>query len=206
MSLSSMDLLEFGPYRKPNDNPIYVSSESNHPHNVLRNIPVGINKRLSSISATKEIFDKAAPPYQEALKKSGFNYKLNYEPQSQLSSKNKNKRQRNIIWFNPPFSRGVATNIGQKFLEILDKNFPPQHPLHKIFNRNSVKMSYKCTANLARKIAAHNEKILNSEKNKEKEATKKSCNCRKKNECPVGGKCLQDEVVYQATVKRGDGV
>ena len=40
---------------KPNDNPIDVDSGSKHPPKVLENIPKGINKRLTSISATKEI-------------------------------------------------------------------------------------------------------------------------------------------------------
>ena len=36
------------------------------------------------------------------------------------------------------------------------------------------------------------------------QAPPKECNCRKKEEYPVGNKCLQGGVVYQATVKRGD--
>ena len=52
---------DFGPYLKPGDTPV------NHPPKVLENIPKGINRRLSSISATKEIFDKAVPVYQSAL-------------------------------------------------------------------------------------------------------------------------------------------
>ena len=62
---------EYGPFSKPNDTPIYVDASSNHPPKVIENIPMGINRRLSTISATKEIFDKAAPVYQAALKKSG---------------------------------------------------------------------------------------------------------------------------------------
>ena len=45
---------EFGPYLKPGDTPVYVDVGSNHPPKVLENIPKGINRRLSSISATKE--------------------------------------------------------------------------------------------------------------------------------------------------------
>ena len=149
---------EFGPYKKTNDNPVYVSSSSNHPPAVLKNIPLAVNKRLSNISSTKEIFEQAIPEYQEALRKSGYEHTLKYEPAQ--TNKPKNTRTRNKIYFNPPFSRNVATNVGQKFLQILDKNFPPHHPLHKILNRNTVKMSYKCTANLASKISAHNMKIL----------------------------------------------
>ena len=55
---------EYGPYMKPNDTPIYVHTGSNHPPKVLQNIPKGINRRLSLISATKEIFEREAPVYQ----------------------------------------------------------------------------------------------------------------------------------------------
>ena len=84
----------------------------------------------------------------------------------------------------------------------MDKHFPTGNPLHQIFNRNKVKMSYRCTTNLDRKISGHNAKILNSEKNSDE--PKKECNCRVKNDCPVQGKCLQSGVVYQATATRED--
>ena len=70
----------YKPYMKDNDLPIYVNRESNHPPNVLKNIPLGINQRLSRISANEEVFNKAAPPYQQALDKSGFKHKLKFEP------------------------------------------------------------------------------------------------------------------------------
>ena len=83
----------------------------------------------------------------------------------------------------------------------MDKHFPPGNPLNKIFNRNSVKMSYRCTPNLSRKMSAHNSNISNP---KVEQENQKECNCRKKNECPVENKCLQEGVIYQATVERGD--
>ena len=67
-------------------------------------------------------------------------------------------------------------------------------------------MSYRCTPNLARKISGHNSKILKAYENGEGPLVEKDCNCRKANECPVEGKCLQKGVVYQATLRRGDGV
>ena len=51
----------FKPYIKPGDKPIYVHSKSNHPPAILKNIPLSINKRLSKISANKDIFDAAVP-------------------------------------------------------------------------------------------------------------------------------------------------
>ena len=44
------------PYIKPGDRPLYVNSRSNHPPSILKNIPLAVNKRLSNISANKEIF------------------------------------------------------------------------------------------------------------------------------------------------------
>ena len=48
-----------------------------------------------------------------------------------------------IILFNSPFSKNVKTNVGCKFLCLIDKHFPRTKKLHKIFNRNNVKVS--CT-------------------------------------------------------------
>ena len=112
-----------------------------------------------------------------------------------------------MVWFNPPYSRAVATNVGREFLTLMDKHFPPGNPLHQIFNRSKVKMSYRCTQNLARNISGHNSKILSEAKNMQGlDLNKKECNCRKSSECPVENKCLTTSVVYQATIQRGDGV
>ena len=70
----------YKPYMKDNHSPLYVDKQSNHPPLILKNIPLGVNRRLSKISANKDIFDKASPPYQEALRKSGYEHILQYEP------------------------------------------------------------------------------------------------------------------------------
>ncbi len=120
----------YKPYMKPGNAPLYVNQHSNHPPSVLRGIPDAINKRLSNISSDTQSFDSAAPPYQEALRKSGFDYKLHYNPQL---PKPKRHRNRNAIWFNPPYSANVATDVGHKFLQAVDECFPPNHPLYRIF-------------------------------------------------------------------------
>ena len=58
-------------------------------------------------------------------------------------------------------------------------------------------MSYKTTPNLKRIIAAHNAKIL---RETETDENQKMCNCRKNRVCPLGGKCLINNIIYQATV------
>ena len=65
-------------------------------------------------------------------------------------------------------------------------------------------MSYKCTPSLARKISAHNKKILSEAKMQFETTEKRECNCSKNKKCPVEGKCLTTEVIYQATVKTND--
>ena len=186
------------PYAKPNNTPLYVHRESNHPHSILKNIPLAINKRLSEISSDKESFDKAAPTYQQALDKSGYKHQLRFDATSKDQTRSEVRtRRRNITWYNPPFSKNVATNVGKKFLRIVKESFTPGHPLRKIFNRNTLKVSYSCMPNLERKIGAHNKSSLanNSQSNE------KSCNCRDKRSCPLSGDCLIQNVVYQATVE-----
>ena len=107
----------------------------------------------------------------------------------------KHKRQRNIIWFNPPFSRNVSTNVAKKFLQLLDKHFPPSNSLHRIFNRNTVKVSYCCTQNLGNIIKSHNKKLISSNNQ-----IILPCNCRKKEECPLEGKCRVNDVIYKCIV------
>ena len=70
----------FKPYMKSNQTPVYVHMQSNHPPGILKNIPASGNKRLSSISSNEDIFKAALPPYQQALKNSGYNFELNFEP------------------------------------------------------------------------------------------------------------------------------
>ena len=71
--------------------------------------------------------------------------KLNYtEENNEIKQKS---RKRNILWFNPPYSISVKTNIGKLFRCLKNKNFPPIHKYRKIFNRNTVKKAiHACPA------------------------------------------------------------
>ena len=59
-------------------------------------------------------------------------------------------------------------------------------------------MSYRNTSNLKKIIASQNSKVIRQSENKEQN---KTCNCPKTKTCPLQGKCLLDNVVYQARVK-----
>ena len=134
-------------YQKPDNIIQYIHVESNHPPNIIKQIPKTIEKCLSQLSSNKEIFNESAPFYEDKLHQSGYQQKLKQNP---VITKTHSKRnhKRNIIWFNPTFNRNVSTKIGKYFLNLLDKHFLRNHRLHKIFNRNSVKVSYSRTKNM----------------------------------------------------------
>ena len=194
----------YEPYRKPNDIPIYINAMSNHPPTVIAHIPNAVEKRLSTLSSNKKVFDKSSKLYKEALQKCGYKKNINYEIQKvdEKKEENKNKkRSRKIIWYNPPFSANVKTNIGRKFLALIKKHFPPENKFHKIFNKNTTKISYSCMKNMNSIIRSHNDKIIKQSQNNENDPVKvNSCNCRKSSECPLKGKCKIESIVYKATV------
>ena len=164
--------------RKENDIPKYINVQSNHPKNIIKDIPKIINDRLSTISSNKDIFNQEENIYQEQLKEAGYIEQLKY-----LKSKTKkNTRKRNIIWFNPPYNQNVDNDRGRPFLNVIDGNFPKTNKLSKIINRNLVKLSYSCTQNMERIIKGHNNEIINKNTNIDREG----CSCRTQR-CPLNG-------------------
>jgi len=138
---------KFYPYRKPNEKPLYISAHSNHPESIIKQLPEMINKRINELSCNEEEFRKAKTTYESALSEAGYKYKIQYK----TIEKRKN-RPRKTIWFNPPFSLNVKTNIGKAFLKLVEKHFPKHHKLSKIFNKNSIKLRYSCMDNMAKLI------------------------------------------------------
>ena len=82
----------YRPFVKPGDRPKYVNSKSNRPPSILRYIPLAINKRLSSISSSKEIFDQAAPLYQTELNRAGYNHKLEYQNPTEAAKRKRHRK------------------------------------------------------------------------------------------------------------------
>lgn len=122
---------------------------------------------------------------QDALRRSGYNFELKYEKQDQKQTK-KRRNQRNITYFNPPFSLSVKTKIGDEFLRALDECFPSYHPLSKIINRNTVKLSYRCMPNIKQSINRHNQQV---QKGRTAANAIAGCSCVADRECPLNGNC-----------------
>jgi hypothetical protein len=192
------------PFTKPNNTILYVNADSNHPQSMKRNIPLACQKRLSLLSSNEDIFNAAAPEYQEALDKAGYKYQLRYDHTAKIGVQGKRYRAKEETWFNPPFSQNVKSNIGADFLKSVDSSFPKDHPLRSICNRNTLKLSYRTTSNMSQVISRHNKKVSSVEKEPIIPA-KADCNCQKsKLPCIMGGKCVPGCVVYQGAVTRKD--
>ena len=190
---------KYWPYKKPNDATLYIHKDSNHPKNVIKELPKSVNKRLSTISSDRNVFEKNKTEYQEALEKSGFTDRLEYKEyeKNKNEKEKKNKRKRKILWYNPPFNAAVKSNIAKQFLCLIEKHFPKSNKLSKIINKNKVKCSYSCTKNMETIIRNHNNKIL---KDPIAETEGKKCNCRSKKNCPLNDNCKAESIIYKATV------
>ena len=88
----------------------------------------------------------------------------------------------------------VAIPVGKRFLSLLDECFPKTNPLSKFINRHTVKVSFRCMANMKSQISKHNSKIISEPLNQ----ALPPCNCRA--DCPLPGQCRIQSVIYKATV------
>ena len=154
-----------------------------------------MSKRISNNSINEEIFNEAAPHYIEALRKCAYNETLTYCPDVPTNETTR-QRQRKCIWFNPPYSKNVKTNVGKTFLNLIDKHFKREHKLHKIFNRNTVKVSYGSMDSMGTFISSHNAQVTKTHPAK----TDIPCNCINKAACPLNGNCNVENAAYLAKV------
>ena len=181
------------PYKKPNHNLKYVCRASNHPPCITRNIPSSIEKRLNTISSSEAEFNEAITDYERALGSAGYSKELKYDAEHSKTTRASRKRRNRIVWYNPLFSKNVATNIGREFFKLLQLHLPKPHPFHCIFSKSTVKLSYSCTTNMDNIVKAHNTKILSKD---DTTGAGNNCNCRDRTTCPVANKCLTTNVVY----------
>ena len=191
----SLSLLKenFKPYRKPNSETLYINNQSNHPPNIIKQIPKMIESRISELSHSESGFNEVKRDYEAALHNSGYTTTLRF---NKPPPKNRT-RTRKVIYYNPPYNAATSTNIGKQFLALLDKHFPPHSKYHKLFNRNTVKISYSCSPSMSAIISSHNKSLLSKQHNQPEPP---KCNCR--NHCPMDGNgdCRTANVVYKATV------
>ena len=183
-------------YSKPTNQITYIHKESNHHPTIIKQIPILLELRLSRLSSNEHILNKAVTCYEEALNKAGYSCKLRYNNSSFNNNDKKYNCKQNIIWFNPPFSKNEIKKVGKSFLDLVDKYFPAKHILNKIFNRNTLKVSYSCMLNLKSVINSHNHKIID----KVADPNKKSCNYINSLQCPLNQLCLIENTLYKTVI------
>ena len=90
----------------------------------------------------------------------------------------------------------MKTNVGKTFMGLVHNHFPHHHKYYKLFNRNNIRVSYSYMPNLNNVIWKHNSKIMKNPA----PSTTKTCNCRRKTDCPMDGNCLSECLIYKASV------
>ena len=68
----------YQPYRKPNNEPLFIDSHSNHPPSITKHLPSSVGNRISQLSSNQEAFSKSAPLYEAALHHSHYPTNLRY--------------------------------------------------------------------------------------------------------------------------------
>ena len=120
----------YQPYNKPSSPILYVNNKSNHPRQIIKQLPQTINIRLIKLSNKQESFNNVKNEYQKALNSANYKNNLTYD-KTILSKRNKKQRKRNIIFFNPTFSLYVNSKMGKQFLNLITPSFDENHPYKK---------------------------------------------------------------------------
>ena len=103
MNLKTVDFFDvrFGlvnntyqPYRNPNNEPVYIYKQSNHPSNILKELPKSISKRISDSSSDENAFNNAKRKYEKALNNSGFTETISYIKSSDQNINNREAEEK----------------------------------------------------------------------------------------------------------------
>ena len=129
---------------------------SNHPPQIFRQLPFLLTRETA--------FESTKLEFQGALRKSSYESTLNYKLKNTLGKKTEADVE--ILY-------GSIHLLTKIFFHLVDKHFPKSNRLHKIFNRNTVKVSYSCMENISQIIKRHNEQVTKTNKR-----SIAPCNCR----------------------------
>ena len=79
----------YKPYHKPDKKITYINVQSNHPPNIIKQLPKTMEQRLSNNSSNETIFNESAPLYEKALSEAGYDVKLKYNTNKKTKQENK---------------------------------------------------------------------------------------------------------------------
>ena len=101
----------YKPYQKPDNKISYINVQSNHPPNIIKQLPKSIEQRLSNNSSNETIFNEASPLYEKALSEAAYDVKLKFNP----NKKTKQKKGHNMV------QSTIQQNCGNKSWSLLLK-------------------------------------------------------------------------------------
>ena len=78
----------YTPFKKPNDNLLYINTSSDHPPQVIKQLTNSINKRLCENSSNKQVSKTVKPVYENPLHKGGYKCSLKYSEEIYQHSSN----------------------------------------------------------------------------------------------------------------------
>ena len=114
---------------------------------------------LQKCSTNKEIFRNSVKPYK---KESRVQNGMQYQQNKQYMTTIKNQKRDMISAIHHIMQMlSQMLNVEKLFLSVLYKYFPPHNKFHKIFNRNTLTISYSCIPNMKRTVNSHIQKIAN---------------------------------------------
>ena len=102
---------KYKPYNKPSNIPLYINVKSNRPPNIMRNLPESTSHHISKLSSDKSVFDNSKHLYNNVLSRSGFKYKIKFDPDFNKNISRSKNRKRKIIWFNPACSSPTLAKV-----------------------------------------------------------------------------------------------
>ena len=128
----------------PNNSPLYINTASNRLSQIITQVLKTIDERLLQTSSNETILNSHKPKYEKVFKWSGFKINLKFKKSPTESAQTSN-RSRRIISLNSRYSKNIRSKIAKFFL---NKHFLKSEKLHKILNRNTVKVTPGCTENM----------------------------------------------------------
>ena len=89
---------KYKPYNKPANIPQYINVKSNHPPNIIKNLPESISRRINKLTPDKSVFDNSKDLYGNALYSSGFKDKIKLDPDFNKNiSRSKKQEKKNYM-------------------------------------------------------------------------------------------------------------
>ena len=101
----------------------------------------------------------------------------------------------------PSLELASQNHLGNKIPPHREQMFPKKASSSQDLQQtHTLKLSYPCMPNMKSIIASHNKTVLSNYTSTPATEHVKECNCRKKEQCPLEGQCLANNIVYRATV------